>query len=47
MESLRVALGSRSYPIHIGEGILDERALYLPYVTAGSPRPFLFLQCGS
>ena len=36
MESLRVALGNRAYPIHIGEGILDERALYAPHVTAGA-----------
>ncbi len=36
MESLRVDLGSRSYPIHIGEGILDERALYAPHVMAGA-----------
>ncbi|MGQ0656355.1 MAG: 3-dehydroquinate synthase [Betaproteobacteria bacterium] len=35
MESLRVALssdaGSRAYPIHIGAGVLDERALYAPH----------------
>ena len=36
MESLRLDLGSRSYPIHIGEGILDERELYVPYVKAGA-----------
>ena len=36
MESLRVDLGSRAYPIHIGEGILDERALYAPHVAAGA-----------
>jgi 3-dehydroquinate synthase len=33
MESLSVALGSRSYPIHIGAGILGERALYAPHVS--------------
>ncbi|HUG79086.1 MAG TPA: 3-dehydroquinate synthase [Burkholderiales bacterium] len=32
MESLGVALGERSYPIHIGTGILDDAALYAPYV---------------
>lgn len=36
MESLRVELGSRSYPIHIGEGILDQRALYAPHLKGGS-----------
>jgi 3-dehydroquinate synthase len=33
MESLRVALGERSYPIHIGAGILGEAALYRPHVA--------------
>ena len=28
METVRVALGERSYPIHIGAGALDEPALY-------------------
>jgi 3-dehydroquinate synthase len=28
MESLRVALGERSYPIHVGSGILADAALY-------------------
>jgi 3-dehydroquinate synthase len=32
MESLSVALGSRSYPIHIGAGIVDQRDLYAPHV---------------
>jgi 3-dehydroquinate synthase len=32
MESLGVALGERSYPIHIGAGILERRELYAPYV---------------
>jgi len=31
MESLSVALDGRSYPIHIGEGLLDQRSLYAPY----------------
>jgi len=31
MESLRVALGNRAYPIHIGAGALDEAALYAPH----------------
>jgi len=30
MQSLRVALGERAYPIHVGAGILDEAALYAP-----------------
>jgi 3-dehydroquinate synthase len=36
MESLRVALGERSYPIHIGAGILGEAALYAPHVTGAA-----------
>jgi 3-dehydroquinate synthase len=32
MESLSVALGSRSYPIHIGAGLIDQRALYAPHL---------------
>ena len=32
MESLSVALGSRSYPIHIGQGLIDEAALYAGYL---------------
>jgi 3-dehydroquinate synthase len=35
MESLRVALGSRSYPIHIGTGLLERADLYLPYLAGG------------
>jgi 3-dehydroquinate synthase len=35
MESLRVALGSRSYPIHIGSGLLERADLYLPYLAGG------------
>ena len=30
MESLGVALGERSYPIHIGAGILGDASLYAP-----------------
>lgn len=36
MESLRVALGSRAYPIHIGKGALDDRALYAPHHTGAA-----------
>jgi 3-dehydroquinate synthase len=35
MESLSVALGKRSYPIHIGAGLIGARELYAPYVGAG------------
>ena len=35
MESLSVALGRRSYPIHIGAGILGEAALYAPHLKGG------------
>ena len=34
METLRVELGSRSYPILIGQGLLGERALFERYVRA-------------
>jgi len=30
MQSLRVALGERAYPIHVGDGILDAASLYAP-----------------
>lgn len=33
MESLRVALRERSYPIHIGAGLLDRAELYQPYLS--------------
>ena len=33
MESLRVELGSRGYPIHIGAGLLGRAELYAPYLT--------------
>ncbi|HEX4926711.1 MAG TPA: 3-dehydroquinate synthase [Burkholderiales bacterium] len=36
MESLRVALGPRSYPIHVGAGILGDAGLYAPYVKGAS-----------
>ena len=35
METLRVALGPRAYPIHIGEGVLDDASLYAPHLGAG------------
>jgi 3-dehydroquinate synthase len=36
MESLSVALGSRSYPIHIGAGLIGERALYAPHLRGSA-----------
>ena len=36
MESLSVALGSRSYPIHIGAGLLGRAELYRPYLGGSS-----------
>ncbi len=36
MESLSVALGSRSYPIHVGAGLIDRADLYRPYLVGGS-----------
>ena len=36
MESLRVALGSRSYPIDIGVGLIGLSALYAPHLKGGS-----------
>lgn len=35
MHTLSVALGERSYPIHIGSGVLDDAALYRPCLTGG------------
>ena len=32
MESIRVALGSRAYPIHLGAGILERAELYAPHL---------------
>jgi 3-dehydroquinate synthase len=34
METVRVALGERSYPIHIGAGALDAAELYRPHLGA-------------
>jgi 3-dehydroquinate synthase len=36
MESLSVALGSRSYPIHIGTGLIGSANLYSPYLGGRS-----------
>jgi 3-dehydroquinate synthase len=36
MESLRVALGNRSYPIHIGADLLGRADLYQPYLGGGA-----------
>ena len=36
MQALRVALGERSYPIHIGKGLLDDARLYVPHVGSRS-----------
>jgi 3-dehydroquinate synthase len=36
MESLSVGLGSRSYPIHIGTGLIDQRALYAPHLRGAA-----------
>jgi 3-dehydroquinate synthase len=35
MESIRVALAERSYPIHIGAGILGSAELYRPHLAGG------------
>ena len=32
MQSLRVALGDRSYPIHVGAGLIDAPELFAPHV---------------
>lgn len=32
MRTLNVALGERSYPIHIGRALLDDAALILPFL---------------
>ena len=34
METLRVALGSRSYPIHVGSGLLEDARLYAPHLES-------------
>ena len=36
MESFRVELGTRAYPIHIGEGLIGRPELYAPYLQGGS-----------
>jgi 3-dehydroquinate synthase len=36
VESLRIALGSRAYPIHIGSELLSRTELYAPYLAGGS-----------
>jgi len=36
MESLRVALGNRAYPIHIGAGLIGRADLYRDYLSGGS-----------
>jgi 3-dehydroquinate synthase len=35
METVRVALGARAYPIHIGAGVLDDGALYRAHLRGG------------
>jgi 3-dehydroquinate synthase len=36
VESLRVALGARAYPIHLGAGLIGRPDLYRPYLAGGS-----------
>ncbi|MBM3367220.1 MAG: 3-dehydroquinate synthase [Betaproteobacteria bacterium] len=36
MPAIRVDLGARAYPIHIGAGLLDDSALYLPHIGGGA-----------
>jgi 3-dehydroquinate synthase len=36
MESVRVTLADRSYPIHIGAGLVGDASLYKPYLGGGS-----------
>ena len=35
MQTLRVALGERSYPIHIGTGLLSDASLIVPHLGDG------------
>ena len=35
MQSIRVELGERAYPIHIGAGILEDSSLYAAHIGAG------------
>ena len=36
METVSVALGSRSYPIHIGASLIERAELYAPHIGAGA-----------
>ncbi len=36
MPALRVELGARAYPIHIGAGLLDDATLYAPHIGGGA-----------
>lgn len=36
MQTVRVTLGERSYPIHIGAGLLGDAAVYAPFLDAGA-----------
>ncbi len=36
MPSLRVELGARGYPIHIGSGLLEQSGLYAPHLGGGA-----------
>ena len=36
MPALRVDLGARAYPIHIGAGLLDDASLYAPHIGGGA-----------
>ncbi|RZA18082.1 MAG: 3-dehydroquinate synthase, partial [Proteobacteria bacterium] len=33
MQTLKVDLGERSYPIYIGEGLLDQASLLAPHIA--------------
>ncbi len=35
METVRIALDARSYPVHIGAGAIDAEALYRPHLRRG------------
>lgn len=35
MENIRVDLGARAYPIHIGRDILEDKSLYAPHIGGG------------
>ena len=34
MQTLRVALGDRAYPVHVGAGLIDREELYAPHVAS-------------